>query len=117
MAQEDGFKPGGDVLGFFDMPGVVFALGGRSPGNPWYNCGYKGSRAFAQKALSLVPPERLKRAFILETSGSAECMPDLAKFGINFPGDYILCGELVIPYPWTKETVRFWKPRFFHGME
>jgi hypothetical protein len=113
MAQEYGFKPGDDVLGFFDMPGVVFALGGRSPGTPWYpGCGYKGARAFAEKALFLVPPERLKRAFILETSDSAKCMPDLAKFGINFPGDYILCGELTIPYPWTKETVRFWKPRF-----
>ncbi len=114
MAQENGFKPGDDVLGFFDLPGVVFALGGRSPGNPWYfGCGYKGSRAFAEKALSLVPPERLKRAFILETSDSAGCMPDLEKFGINFPADYILCGELMIPYPWTKETVRFWKPRVF----
>lgn len=114
MAQENGFKPGDDVLGFFDLPGVVFALGGRSPGYPWFYPGgfYKGARAFAEKALSLVPPERLRRAFILETSGSAECMPDLARFGINFPGDYILCGELAIPYPWTKETVRFWKPRF-----
>jgi hypothetical protein len=115
MAQENGFKPGDDVLGFFDLPGVVFALGGRSPGYPWFYPGgfYKGARAFAEKALSLVPPERLRRAFILETSGSAEHMPDLAKFGINFPGDYILCGELAIPYPWTKETVRFWKPRFY----
>jgi len=112
MAEENGFKPGDDVLGFFDLPGVVFALGATSPANPWYNCGYKGSRNFAEKALSSVPPERLRRAFILETSGSAECMPDLAKFGIKFPGDYILCGELAIPYPWTKETVRFWKPRF-----
>jgi hypothetical protein len=112
MAQEHGFKPGNDVLGFLDLAGVVFALGGRSPGFPLYTGGYKGSRAFDEKALSLVPPERLKRAFILETSGSAEWMPDLAKFGINFPGDYILCGELTIPYPWTKETVRFWKPRF-----
>ena len=113
MAQENGFEPGDDVLGFFNVPGVVFALGGRSPVNPWYYGGYKGSRNFAEKALSLVPPERLKRAFVLETSGSAEWMPDLAKFGINFPGDYILCGELTIPYPWTKETVRFWKPRSF----
>ncbi len=111
MAQEHGFKPGDDVFGFFDLPGVVFALGGRSPGNPWYNCGYKGSRAFTEKALSLVPQERLKRAFILETSRSAECMPDLAKYGIDFPGDYVLCGELMIPYPWTKESMRFWKPR------
>jgi hypothetical protein len=113
LASNNGFRPGDDVLAFFDLPGVVFALGGRSPGNPWFlGCGYKGARAFAEKALSLVPPERLKKAFILETSDSAECIPDLAKFGINFPGDYILCGELTIPYPWTKETVRFWKPRF-----
>jgi hypothetical protein len=113
MAHEHGFKPGDDVLGFFDLPGVVFALGGRSPGSPWYlGCGYKGARAYAEKILSLVPPERLKRAFILETSDSAKCLPDLAKLGVNFPGDYILCGELMIPYPWTKETVRLWKPRF-----
>ncbi len=109
MAQEHGFKPGDDVLGFFDLPGVVFALGGRSPGFPLYTGGYKGSRTFAEKALSSVPAERLKRAFILESSNNPQCMPDLAKFGINFPGDYILCGEMF--WPVTKETVQLWKPR------
>ena len=112
LASKNGFKPGDDVLGFSNLPGVVFA-GGRSPGIPWYNCGYEGSRAFAEKALSLVPQERLKRAIILQTSGSAKCMPDLAKFGINFPGDYILCGQLIIPFLGPKIPCSFEKAEIF----
>lgn len=106
----NGFRPGTGMLGLFNMQGVIFAVGGKSLGLPWYSDGYEGSRAVTEFALSRVPRERLRRAYILQTSGSAKDMPDLAKFGLDFPHGYQLCGELKIPYPWTKETVRIWKP-------
>jgi hypothetical protein len=109
LALKHRVKPGDDVLAFFNMPGVVFAIGGKSPGIPWYNSGYEGSREQNEMSLSLVPSERLKKAFILQTPGYSKSMPDLTKFGIHFPRDYVLCGEVV--WPSTLEPVRLWRPR------
>ena len=41
-------------------------------------------------------------------------MPELSKFDLDFPRRYELLGELRIPYQWTKETVRIWKPTDGH---
>lgn len=109
IANDYGFKPGDDLLAFCSMPGMVFALGGRSPSSPWYSNGYKNSKATNEMVLSFVPEERIKNAFILQNTEGADGFPDLAKFGINFPGDYILCGEMV--WPATKDLVKLWKPK------
>ena len=108
MAEVHGFRPGDDVLAFVNMPGVVFAIGGKSPAIPWYSGGYKGSPAANEMALSMISPDRLKRAFILETADSEKFMPNLTKFGMSFPNNYILCGEAI--WPFTKVLVRLWKP-------
>lgn len=111
-AYDNGFKPGDDVLAFCNMPGVVFSLGGRSPSIPWFNSGYKGSRAANEMALSFVPKERIKDAFILQNVDGAGGFPDLAKFGIDFPGNYTLCGEAIWPATKdSKDLVRLWKPK------
>ena len=34
--KENDFENGDDILALFDMPGLVYAVGGRSPGRPWY---------------------------------------------------------------------------------
>jgi hypothetical protein len=109
IAYRNGFKPGNDVLAFYDLPGVVFAIGGRSPGWPWHMGGARV--ASAATALSLVNQERLQRAFILQSSKSEKIMPDLSKFGLDFPNGYIFCGEVNNPYDSSKGTVRLWKPR------
>lgn len=108
-AEANGFKAGDDLLAFHAKPGIVFAMGGRSPGLQWYSGGYRGSRAACEMGLSLAPPERLKEAFILQGLNSAAAMPDLKRFGIRFPEDYRLCGHFVLPV--TKETVVLWRPR------
>jgi hypothetical protein len=112
LAYRNGFKPGNDVLAFYDLPGVVFAIGGRSPGWPWHMGGPRVSSASAaEKTLSSVNKERLKRAFILQSSTSEKIMPDLRKVGLDFPNSYLLCGEVSNPYDPSKGTVRLWKPR------
>lgn len=116
-ARANGFQPGNDVLAFSDMAGVVFSMGGRSPYITHYTSGYPGSHAANEVSLSRIPRERIRKAFILQNvSGDSwknhivegtDGFPDLAKFGINFPGDYILCGEAILPY--YKDLVRLWK--------
>jgi hypothetical protein len=111
LAQKNGFKPGNDVVALYDLPGVVFALGARSPALPWYiGNPRKSPAAAAEKALSIADQERLKHAFILQTSKSDRIMPDLGKFGLSFPSGYMLCGEVNNPYDSSKGTVRLWKP-------
>jgi hypothetical protein len=111
LAYASGFKPGDDVIALYDLPGLVFALGGRSPAIPWYiGNPRKNPRGTSEKALSAVPRERIKRAFILQSSSSDRIMPDLAKFGVLFPDGYVFCGEHVNPYDPSKGTVRLWKP-------
>jgi len=107
LATQNGFKYGDDLLAFYNMPGLVFALGGKSPGTLWYSGGYKGSIAAAEYALSLVDPERLKNAFILQEPNP---MPDLSKFGIDFPGGYELCGSVTVSVPVFSHSVKLWKP-------
>lgn len=111
LAHKNGFKPGNDVIGLYDLPGVVFALGGRSPALPWYFGNPRLSpAAAAETALSRADRDRLKQAFILQTSKSDRIMPDLGKFGLKFPSGYTLCGEVNNPYDPPKGTVRLWKP-------
>lgn len=110
-AAEAGFRPGDDVLAFFDMPGGVFALGGRSPGAPWFSAAWSGATALAESNLDLIGPERAGRAFLLETPSAHEWLAGLpARFGITFPSHYVLRGELRVPYPWPGGVVRLWQP-------
>jgi hypothetical protein len=110
-ADASGFKPGDDLLGFFDMPGIVYALGARSPGQMWYTLAYPGSRIAMERALLLADRERLRRAYILQTASSTSWITSLAATGIRFPDDYVLCGTFTIPYSWADEEVKWWRPK------
>lgn len=111
IAYRHGFKPGDDILAFCDMPGIVFALGGKSPIVPWYLT-LANAKITNLWFLQQAPLERIKKAFILENEkGAALGMPDLAQLGIKFPSDYELCGEVI--WPLTGEWVRLWKAKSF----
>lgn len=109
-AYKNGFKPGDDILSFYNTPGLVYALGGKSPGFPWYFGGYPGTKISTEYGLQFIPADRLKRAFILEDTDNTPqfAMPDLQRWGIHFPKDYILCGQFF--WPITQRTFRLWKP-------
>ncbi len=107
MQQACGFAAGNDILAFFNMPGVVFALGGRSPGGPWYNGGYPGDRESNAFLLELAGRARVRAAYILENTTEAKVAELLAAFGARFPQDYRLCGSAL--WPQTGATVRLWK--------
>ena len=108
LADDCGLKPGDDVVALYSMPGVVFALGARSPVIPWYTGGYPGGQAYNELALDKVPLRRLRRAYILENGPDGAPLHELARYGLQFPGGYELCGGAAWPLSGT--SVRLWKP-------
>jgi predicted nucleic acid-binding protein len=110
-ARENGFREGGDLLAFFDMPGLVFAMGGKSPGCTWYFGNYlEGGNDALEYVMGFVSSERLKKAFVLQVSDNQK-LPDLEKFGIKFPQEYALCGAFL--FPGTNNKIYLWKPQNF----
>jgi hypothetical protein len=103
LARENGFQPGGDILAFYAIPGLVFALGGRSPGVPWFAGDSPLRRPAAEFVLASIPQERLRKAFVLQNTPFTGSVPDLAKFGMRFPDDYVLCGKV--------QSTLLWRPR------
>ncbi len=110
ILHEHGFKPGDDLLVFFNLPGFVFAMGGSSPGYPWY---YEGNpHVFELNAmrLSFIELERRKRAFIVRNGDPARFLPYLHEAGLNFPEDY----KLITPpmtSPFTGVPFEIWQPK------
>lgn len=109
---EHGFKPGDDLLVLFDLPGFVFAMGGVSPGYPWYFAGDRNSLALDRMRLEFIAPARRKRAFIVRNALDQDWndfLPDLRAVGLNFPTDY----QLITPpmkSPFTQVPFEIWAP-------
>jgi len=57
---------------------------------------------------ALIPPQGLESMcrFLQEPNP----MPDLSKFGIDFPGGYELCGSVTVSVPVFSHSVKLWKP-------
>lgn len=110
-----GFRLGDPVLALYDAPGLVYALGGVSPGNAWY---FGGTDARNCDALAKTRLD-LRRAFLLVNeqpgAGVLACM---AAHGLHFPADYVLVHQSFnpysrSPYQWRpqQDTVRVYAPR------
>jgi hypothetical protein len=110
-AQAAGFKPGDDLLGLYEMPGIVYALGGRAPGITWWTMGYPGSPVVMERAIANIGPERIRHAYILQVKSSTAWLTSQSGKGLNFPGDYEPAGTFTIPYSWKKEEVTLWRPK------
>jgi hypothetical protein len=107
ILRTSGFEPGGDILAFYDMPGLVYAVGGRSPGAPWFSNHWM---AYYEALLALAPHERVKKAFIFRDLGCDDDIPDLSWAGMRFPEDYVLCGEVPFTDSFLK-IIQVWKPK------
>ncbi len=107
--QEHGFKAGDDLIVLFDLPGLVFALGGVSPGHPWYFHGDQESLANDSMRLRSIEPERRKRAFIVCNGFPEDSAPLLRECGLNFPADYQLITPPMLS-PFTRVPFEIWAP-------
>ncbi|WBO84960.1 hypothetical protein [Hymenobacter yonginensis] len=93
--RQAGFRPGIPIVALYDMPGLVYALDGISPGNPWMfgQLDVRNCDALAKTRLDLT------KAFVLvnEKPGPQilECMKS---HGMNFPSGYTVVRRLLSPY-------------------
>ena len=77
-------------------PGVLYAIGAKSIGLPWFVGGYPGSNKYATDALRRVPCEELAVAWLLTEPGNPrEIQADvLSDFGADPGRDYKVIGTL-----------------------
>ena len=112
--KDAGFEPGQDILGLFDVPGVVFACGGVSPGRPWYfgNYGSVGENENLD-ALTWAGAGKIRSAFIIQTADDPRVATYLSRLGIRFPEEYRLVGET--RHPARDQSVRVWAPKILNS--
>jgi hypothetical protein len=109
-----GYRPGDDIFAFFNLPGLVFAMGGVSPGHPWYFSGDAYSLVLDDGRLRGVAPERRNRAFIVENGDLQSFIHYLRSSGMLFPEAYDRCGP-ALRNPLTGESVQVWVPKSRKG--
>lgn len=111
IAQTCGYQPGNAILEFYQLPGLVFALGGTSPITPWYSNDLIQTRTFIQTANT---NSTFKKAFIVISSKDINLPRDLAKLGINLK-EYQSCGVAHVPadfpLPFGNTAAELFKPK------
>ncbi|HKJ24865.1 MAG TPA: hypothetical protein VKB65_08600 [Myxococcota bacterium] len=92
LMREAGFRPGDPVIAMDYMPGLVFYLGGRSPGWPFY--------MFDRPALDCFVLERagLDRVPFVIVSGPISAELSACIHAFDLPGDFREVGTLRFPY-------------------
>lgn len=112
-----GFHAGGPILSLYDAPGLVYALGGISPGNAWYP-GFEHQDIRNCDALDKTRLD-LHRAFLLvNQKPSSLIIACMAEHGLHFPADYVLIHQAMSPfsrsqYNWHsyEDTMHVFAPR------
>ena len=100
--REKGFQTGDPIIALTDMPGLVYLLGGKSPGVPWYFgmsprlAGEEGE--FTRYVLSSLPTSLLEECWVLVRIRS--CIPkDLSRLWPD--GVSALPAESGLEIPWN----------------
>jgi hypothetical protein len=107
-AKSNGFKMGDDIIAFNFIPGVVYAMGGRSPGHPTFIVGSEEREAYSRLALNFSNIDRLKKSFVLLDVDANIAGKVLATKGIDFPENYELIASVNNP----NKIYTLWKPLF-----
>jgi len=104
----NGYKSGDDVFGFFNLPGVIYAIGGKEPGAPWYFGTWYHHDDTDGGKLRRVPLERRQKAWILTQADVTSFRPQFLESGIDFPDAYAKIGQTTNPT--TGLEIGIWKP-------
>jgi hypothetical protein len=107
---EHGFKPGDDLIVFFDMPGWVFAMGGVSPVHPWFFGGSTDGNELNLMRLRMIEEGRRKRAFVIRHGDWKELVSRLPEVGIRISEEYDLISPPLLS-PFTQLPFEIWRPR------
>jgi|GEM_PF-2998431 len=92
-------------------PGATVILNAGIIAKPWLFGGYKGSNAFAKRALSFATPKQLKHSWLLIAPRGYRrlSLALLAESGIDFPNNYILVSQVRTGY--RNEIQQLWRPK------
>lgn len=76
-----GFRPGDPIVAIGDMPGIVYLLGGWSPGTSWYFAATPQQWGYVRAVLSAVPEKARARSWVLirENSPLIEKRPQIVQ--------------------------------------
>jgi hypothetical protein len=100
MLSAHGFKDGDPILGIYDLPGFVWAVGGSSPMFARYGQPFTVQNDFF---LSRLPQKKWERLFLIVNGGSGSAIPDayvckhLRRAGLEFPARFELIGKVYRP--------------------
>lgn len=92
-------------------PMAAYQIGARVPRTPWILSEYPGSVPVFDLIVGQIPRDDIKQAWILQSSEYQKGFPNdiLAKFGVNFPADYV---EIVkVPLPYIEATGHLYAPK------
>lgn len=103
-----GYRPGDDVFGFFNLPGIVYAIGAVQPGAPWYFGTWYGGDDTDGGKLRHVPLARRQHAWIITQADVTGFKKQFHDSGIDFPEAYVNIGHTTNPA--TGLEIGLWKP-------
>lgn len=106
---DHGFTEGDDIFCFFNIPGLVYAVGGRSPVIPWYFGRIYVEDRVEEFYMQAAGPERRRKGWIITQADVLRFREHFHRGGINFPEDYEEIGALKNPE--SGLPVRIYKPR------
>ncbi len=98
ILKRNGFKPGDQLLSLYDLPGLVYALQGVSPGIPWYISWPQDDHMNAHYLLTsnLSPAQKLYLIVVVPEGPSigTEARNALETKGFSFPRDFSKIGSM-----------------------
>lgn len=109
ILKKNGFQPGGDIFAFFNLPGLVYAVGGRSPIIPWYFGRIYVNNPVEEIYIRNAGPQRRARAWVITQADAPDFRQHYLNADFNFPDGYVEVGALKNPA--TAMAIRIWKPR------
>jgi hypothetical protein len=98
ILRANGFKDEDNILAFYQLPGLVYAVGGISPQLPWYS----PLLVFREWNRHFVKDVRLsnnKKLFLIaDRKLDPNILAGLSEAGVKFPADFKLLGSTYNPY-------------------
>ncbi|CAN5273474.1 hypothetical protein BH10CYA1_BH10CYA1_58750 [soil metagenome] len=107
-----GFVEGDPVLGLFDTPGLVYAVGGISPGFGWYGID-PANQPVNDYFLPRLQTKNFERLFLIIKNRANSVELDehtrglLRSAGIEYPRDFEFIGKSFQPYTYGGKTCHF----------
>ncbi|MDX2186796.1 MAG: hypothetical protein SFV32_07690 [Opitutaceae bacterium] len=105
----NGFSKGDDIFCFFNVPGLVYAVGGRSPVIPWYFGRIYVGDPVEEYYMRRAGPDRVRKAWLITQDDVRKFSDHFHKGGIAFPDGYERLAQFNSPF--TALDIGIWKPR------